>query len=235
MPHTIEDLAADPGRAAILLDVDGTLAPIVPRPEGASVPSATRTELRRLHAAYGVVACISGRAAVDAEQVVGVPGLTYVGEHGLELAPEALAWAGRVAAFGDSEAREVERKPLTVSFHFRTAVDETQARRELAGVADRARAAGLIPRWGRKVLEIRPPVRADKGTAVQTLLARAGLRRALYAGDDATDLDAFRALDELELGLRIAVVSPESPPGLASAADLVVRDPGELLALLRLL
>ncbi len=85
------------------------------------------------------------------------------------------------------------------------------------------------------MLEIRPPVAADKGTAVRTLLGTAGLRRALYAGDDATDLDAFRALDGLDLSVRLAVVTDEGPPELRAAADVTVSTPAELLELLQLL
>jgi trehalose 6-phosphate phosphatase len=83
------------------------------------------------------------------------------------------------------------------------------------------------------VLEVRPPVAADKGTAVTSLLAESGLSRALYAGDDSTDLDAFRALRSIELGVAVAVVSDESPSGLRDAADVVVSGPAGLLALLR--
>lgn len=232
-PDLLRALAADPPATALLLDVDGTLAPIVARPADAAVPDATRVELRRLHRRYGLVACISGRPGEDAQRVVGLPELTYVGEHGLELVPEARAWAPRVAALAEAVDREGERKPLTVTFHFREDADQESALRELEAVAERARAAGLEPRWGRKVLEVRPPVAADKGTAVRALLGRARLRRALYAGDDATDLDAFAALDGLDLGVRLAVVSDESPAGLREAADLTVRDPSELLEVLR--
>ncbi len=233
IPDSLRRLAAEPAAAALLLDVDGTLAPIVARPEDARVPGPTRQELRRLHARYGLVACISGRPSPDAERVVGVPELTYVGEHGLELADGAPAWAAAVAAFADAEVRPSERKQLTVSFHYRTDPDERAAVRELEAVAGRARAAGLVPCWGRKVLEIRPPLEAHKGTAVRALLERAGLHRALYAGDDTTDLDAFAVLAELELGVKVAVVSEEGPPALAEAADLAVRSPDELLAVLR--
>ena len=73
------------------------------------------------------------------------------------------------------------------------------------------------------VLEIRPPLETNKGTAVRSLLAARGLRRALYAGDDTTDLDAFRALEELELGVRVGVASAEGPRGIGEAADVVVR------------
>ncbi len=83
------------------------------------------------------------------------------------------------------------------------------------------------------MLEIRPPVHADKGTAVEELLAEAGLRRALYAGDDTTDLDGFRALDGLEVGVRVAVSSDEAPDDLVRSADIVVASPAELLELLK--
>lgn len=226
-------LAADPRAAALLFDVDGTLAPIVADPDSAQVPDETRLELVRLHGRYGLVACVSGRTGVDAARIVGVPELTYVGEHGLELDPAASAYADALAALARSAPWPAERKPLTVSFHYRDVDDEEEALGRLRLVAEQARAAGLVPRFGRKVLEVRPPVAADKGTAVTQLLERAGLRRALYAGDDATDLDAFRALEGLEVGVRVAVASTESPPGLREAADAVVAGPEELLALLR--
>src|SRR4029079_6820938 len=105
-----------------------------------------------------------------------------------------------------------ERKPLSVSFHFRRADDQEAARAYLTRVADAAEAEGLVPRWGRMVLEVRPPAAADKGTAVRTLVTRAGVRRALYAGDDRTDLDAFHGLDGLEHLVRVAVAAAGAAP-----------------------
>ena len=226
-------LAAAPAEAAILLDVDGTLAPIVERPEDASVPERTRAELRRLVDRYALVGCISGRASNDARRVVGVEGIRYVGEHGLELDPLAEEWSERVHAFADDAPWPAERKRLSVSFHYRTAPDPDVAREELELVAERALEAGLRPRWGRMVLEVRPPLDADKGEAVRRLLAERGLRRALYAGDDTTDLDAFLGLDGLDVALRIAVSSDEAPSDLGRAADLVVGSPEALLELLQ--
>jgi trehalose 6-phosphate phosphatase len=124
-------------------------------------------------------------------------------------------------------------KRLTLSFHYRQAADEEAAETYLRGVAERALEQGMRPRWGRKVLEIRPPLDADKGSAVRTLLESAGLDRALYAGDDSTDLDAFRGLDGLEVAVRVAVVSDEAPTDLGLAADLLLGGPDELLELLR--
>ena len=226
-------LAERPREAAILLDVDGTLAPIVSRPEDARVPEATQEVLNGLVDRYGLVACLSGRPAGDAERVVGVDGVRYVGEHGLELEPAAEAWAERLAVFAASADWPAEAgKRLTLSFHYRSASDVTAAEERLRAVADRAVEEGLRPRWGRCVLEIRPPIDADKGTAVGRLLEEVGLRRALYAGDDTTDLDAFRGLDGLELAIRVAVVSDEAPNELAGAADLVVDGPEALAEVL---
>ncbi len=230
----LERLVAAPLLAAILLDVDGVLAPIVDVPADANVPEPTRAELRRLHGRYGLVACVSGRSGADAARVVGVPELVYVGEHGLELAPEAAAWRERLHGFAATvDWDDVEPKPLTVSFHYRRADDEDEALQLLDAVAVRARSEGLVARFGRKVLELRPPLEANKGTAVLALLGERGLDRALFAGDDTTDLDGFAALDDLELGVRVAVASAEGPAGLREAADLVVDGPAEFLQVLR--
>jgi trehalose 6-phosphate phosphatase len=228
-------LASEPGRAAILLDVDGTLAPIVAGPENALIPDETRAELARLAARYALVACVSGRPGAEVERMLGVPGVAIVGEHGLELEPDAAAWAERIRRFARGVDWPSEAKPLSASFHFRRADDEAAARAYLTRVAEDAAAAGLVPRWGRMVLEVRPPVDAHKGTAVRTLVARAGVRRALYAGDDRTDVDAFDGLDGLELGVRVAVASAEAPPELLEAADVVVDGTEGVLELLRAL
>jgi trehalose 6-phosphate phosphatase len=236
-PAPLVPLVEAPERSALLFDVDGVLAPIVPRPELAVVPEETKAELRRLAGRYTLVACVSGRAGEEARRLVGVEGIGYVGNHGLELHPDASEAAARVAAFRDSVAWPVEDKHLSLSLHYREAPDEEAARAELELIARRARDAGLVPRWGRKVLEIRPPLDADKGTAVRSLLARSRANRALYAGDDTTDLDAFAALEAagLEHAVRIAVASDEGPAALREAADLVVETPVELLDLIRLL
>jgi len=224
-----------PQRSALVFDVDGVLAPIVARPELATVPDGTRRELGRLAGRYLLVACVSGRAGEDARRLVRVERVVFVGNHGLELEPEAADLAARIARFRDDVGLPVEDKRLTLSYHFREAADEAAARARLEEVAERARAAGLQARWGRRVLEIRPPVAAHKGTAVRTLLERSQAARGLYAGDDTTDLDAFAGLAAagLEHAVRIAIGSEEGPAELRDAADLVLGSPAELAALLR--
>jgi trehalose 6-phosphate phosphatase len=229
----LDRLAERPGETGLFLDFDGVLAPIVDRPEDAYPPQATRDELRRLAARYALVAIVSGRDGGDVRARVNVAGLVYVGSHGLELNPEAEAWRQRLVDFASSVAWPHEPKRLTLAFHYRDAVDEAAAVRELDAVAQRARDEGFVTRFGRKVLEVLPPLAADKGTAVRQLREERGLQRALVAGDDTTDLDAFHAVDELPCAVRVAVASPESPALLRESAEIVVESTDDFLALLR--
>lgn len=100
-------------------------------------------------------------------------------------------------------------------------------------IADSAREDGLVARYGRKVLEVLPPVGSHKGTAVRHLIDEHGLRRGLAAGDDTTDIDSFAALEGLDVAVRVAVASEESPQLLVDAADVVVGSTDEFLGLLR--
>jgi trehalose 6-phosphate phosphatase len=160
--------------------------------------------------------------------------IRVVGQHGLELEPAAAEWARPIHAFARSSGwPELELKPLTAAFHYRTAPDLQDARARLEEIATRALAEGFRTKWGRLVLEVVPPVDVSKGTAVRALLAESGLRRALYAGDDVTDVDGFRALDGLETAVRVAVASTEGPTELGELADVVVGSTGAFLDLLR--
>jgi trehalose 6-phosphate phosphatase len=239
-------LTSDPARAAIFCDVDGTLAPIVARADDAQVPKETSRLLGRLARRYGCVACVSGRAAADVRRLVGVGGITYAGSHGAELlepgsatprvAPAFQSWEPEVKRFtADRDTPElralrvrIEDKGPIMSFHWRGAPDEEAARAHLERLAREAGAAGLATHWGRKVLEIRPPVPIDKGQAVVELVQARGSRTALFAGDDVTDLDGFAALTrlledgELTAAVRVGVRSDEGPPEIVEQADLVV-------------
>jgi trehalose 6-phosphate phosphatase len=226
-------LAADPDSAALFLDVDGVLAPIVDRPEDARVPDTTRDVLRGLAPKYGLVACVTGRPSDVAREIVGVDELTYVGEHGLELEPRARDWADRIHAFAHRHAWQFyEEKPLSSAFHYRQAADAEAARLALEKVASDALGEGFRTRWGRFVLEVLPPVDCSKGTAVRALLDSSGLRRGLYAGDDTTDLDGFAALDGLEVAVRVAIVSSEGPSALGERSDLRLGSPEAFAELL---
>jgi trehalose 6-phosphate phosphatase len=252
-------LREDPARAAILTDVDGTLAPIVPRPEQAVVPERASELLAELSKRYGLVGCISGRRAEEARRLVGVEGIAYAGNHGLELlAPGAESpsfdpsLSGRErdaatflaeldgAALAGAGLRIEDKGPIQ-ALHWRGAMSERDAAARAHEIAADAGRAGLEPRWGRKVLELRPPGGGGKDAAVAALLSTDGVSMAAYAGDDRTDLDAFRRLrelereGELETAVCIGVLSDEGPPELAEEADLIVDGPAGWLALLEAL
>ena len=240
MPDAPDDLlaqlAVDPRKTGLFLDFDGVLAPIVERPEDAVAPPETRAELERLVDRYALVAVVSGRTGEDVRSRLGVEGVVCVGSHGLEAEPQADRWRRTLAAFAADAPwpeDEIEVKGLAVAFHFREQPDEREAVRRLDAIADSAREEGLVTRYGRKVLEVLPPVGSNKGTAVRQILEERGLRRALAAGDDTTDLDSFAALDGLDTAVRVAVASTEGPPALVEAADIVVDSPDEFLGLLR--
>ena len=135
----------------------------------------------------------------------------------------------------------MEHKRAISAFHWRGAPDEAAAERAVRAVAARAEASGFWTHWGRKVLEIRPPVALDKGRGIRRLLRDADLDAAVYAGDDLTDLDAFAGLRELhaEGRLRVPVCvgvrSEETPPRLEEEADVLVDGPGGVRMLLETL
>ncbi len=232
----LEPLVSAPAQTGIFLDFDGVLAPIVLHAEDAVVPVETRAELERLVARYGLVSVVSGRAGDDVRARVAVEGITYVGSHGLELDPAAEHWRDQIrefAAIAPWPPERTELKGLSVAFHFRGVEDAGAALRELELLAERATEDGLAPRFGRKVMEVLPPTGSNKGTAVRQLLEQAQLTRALVAGDDTTDIDAFRAVDDLGHAVRVAVVSEESPRVLRDEADIVLGSTAEFLELLR--
>ena len=245
----LRPVKADPARSAILLDVDGVLAPIVQHPDDAHMPETTRRPLIEVAKRYGVVACVSGRRASDARRIVSLGSIAYLGSHGSEvLHPgsiepemdrELQAWTRRVQQFAQESFDErlrrlrvrLEDKEAIAGLHWRGVPDEEGALAAVEEVAEQAEQAGFVSHWGRKVLEIRPPVRIDKGAGIVSLLKDTDLAAAVYVGDDVTDLDAFRGLTELrELGrldyaLRVGVHSDESPSALAEEADTLVEGP----------
>jgi trehalose 6-phosphate phosphatase len=259
MSEALAPLRLDPSRAAILLDIDGTLAPIVEQAADARVPEGTLQLLSQAARRYGLVACVSGRRASDARAMVGLGSITYLGSHGSELLeagwteavmdPELEEWARRIELFAaELDATQLQRlrvrledKRVILALHWRGAPDEDAARQAVEAVAQQAVGTGLRTHWGRKVLEVRPPVEIDKGAGVRRLLGSGRASAAMYVGDDTTDLDAFRALRELAAGgalkhsIAVGVASDEAPSAITSEADLVVEGTDGVLELLGIL
>jgi trehalose 6-phosphate phosphatase len=244
--EALEPIRSDPSHSAVLLDIDGTLAPIVRHAADAHVPEATRAVLIEISRRYRVVGCVSGRRATTARQIVAIGTIAYIGNHGGELLrpratapevdPDVAEWTTRVGDFvgrvyTSREQRlrvRSEDKGAIAAFHWRGAPDEEAAAEAVREIARRAEEEGLVVHWGRKVLEVRPPVALDKGLGIAALLRGVPVSAGLYVGDDTTDLDAFRGLRSLvqsgalEHAVCVAVSSDEAPPELAQEADVIV-------------
>ena len=238
----LESWNKNSGTIAVLTDIDGVLAPIVSTPDMSEVPEELRDLLRRLSGKCRIVAGVSGRSAEDALQLVGLEELVYYGNHGfeilrdgeVEIVPEAAPYQEKIEELEDKAREEleplgafVEEKGITASIHYRNASSEVGERcKEF--VKREGEQLGLRITVGRGVVEARPPIRADKGTATRKLVEEYEPQKALFIGDDTTDLDAFRELEKLrEEGalkeiLRIGVKSDEGPPEIISEADILV-------------
>jgi len=232
MPHAEEMARRLRGRRpAVFLDYDGTLTPIVARPELAVLDEATRATVRRL-ARSCPVAVVSGRDLKDVRALVGLDGIYYAGSHGFDIAgPRGLQHAhpAGVAALPRLDAAErrlremlrpvagalVERKRFSLAVHFRLVADDEVARVEESVDAELRHAPGLRKGHGKKVFELRPDVDWDKGSAVRWLLEALGLARdsvtPIYVGDDVTDEDAFRELAGHDGGIGIVVMDDPRP------------------------
>ena len=176
-PVRLVRFRSEPREAAVLLDIDGTLAPIVERPEDAAVPEETRNEVERLAGRYALVACISGRPAADARRIVGLDGIEYIGVHGLEGhpgVPEYTPQLERLVESADWPWRVETKAGVTAAFHYREVNDE-EAAEAVERVVETAEALGLAVQRGRKVVEVKPPIDADKGTAARALLEERGI------------------------------------------------------------
>lgn len=239
---------AAPGQAAVLLDFDGTLAPIVEDPASAVPLPAVAATLEGLRQRYAVVAVVSGRPVAFLVRHL-PPGLTLCGLYGLEQRrggvlsehPQAAGWRSTIDAVAADAARslptdvEVEHKGLSLTLHFRRHPEHATTTGVWA--AEAANVAGLHVRPAKMSLELHPPVTVDKGTVVDELTE--GLSLACYVGDDAGDLPAFDALDRLAARggtvLRVAVETTESSAPVLARADVRVSGPEGALDLLQAL
>lgn len=238
------------GPLLILLDLDGTLVPIRSTPDLVRLGPGTRALLTRLRDRYRTrVGVVSGRAVAVLRDLLQVPGLIYVGNHGLEIeglglrfvhpgAARAMADLAHAAGALEAALRGIrgvliERKGLSLSVHWRLVKrgDHAAFRRIVRQVLSRWVQDGAVGATrGKRVIELRPPVAWDKGAAVEWLGRRHGpyAGRLLYVGDDTTDEDAFRAVNRLG-GLSVLVGRRPR----TTAARWRVNTVGEVRALLR--
>lgn len=239
-PRSLAAFSAVEGRAGVLVDFDGSLSPIVARPELAQIREGARDALSRLVGRFAVVAVVSGRTRAELETLIGVPGVRLAALYGIgddTTLPEGLEDRVRAIASAIPGIR-VEPKGGSIAVHYRGASDPTAAEAALAEtLAPIAVEAGMELIEGKKVLELVPAGRPLKGGAVEQIVVDAGLDAVLYAGDDQADLKAFEVLDRLAaeglVVVKVAVHGPETPAALTAAADVVVDGPAGLVGLLR--
>ncbi len=240
--------------AGLVTDFDGTISRIVDHPETATVDAVALDSLRRLVPCLDLVAAVSGRPPAQLLAMLPVQGMVYAGNHGLEwweggrstVVPEAepylpaiasaLQWLrGRLSAPGVL----VEEKIASGSLHYRLSPDQVGARRAiLQAIAECPQVSQLRVAEGRRVVNLLPPVRVDKGTTLERLVHKRRLQGVVYLGDDVTDLDAFRALRSLrDAGVcdvfLVAVASSEAPPDLLKVADHTLDGVDAVASLLR--
>lgn len=238
----------------LLLDIDGTITPIAPRPSDVVVAEEARQVIDSLARTPGTcVAIVTGRSAGDARRVVGVDRAWYVGNHGLEVAapgeepvvPDVVAnFAQPVAVAGARIASLIraipgvilENKRWTLSVHYRLAARDAVPELGLR-VRKIARELGLDVAGGKEVFEIRPPVRINKGTAAIHIAARLGALEhgasILCAGDDETDEDMLRAIRERARAAVTVAVEPVLH-ARSTAAEFFVGSPSAMIELLEI-
>ena len=243
--------------AGLILDIDGTISEIAPTPGDAFVSDTVRHTLRRLAGQLTLVAVVSGRAAAVGAEMVGVDDMLYIGNHGMEWRHRDEPWthpgaaasraamtaaldeiAAEVRAGGHDNGIAVENKELSGTVHYRLATDPVAARAALLPlVAAAAERHGLIITEGRLIIELRPSIVVNKGTAIVDLVAEHRLRGIVFVGDDLTDVDGFVALrtlrDEEEIDtLRVGALAPETPRAVIDESDVTVRGVPAVEALL---
>lgn len=243
----VSQVASGPGPLLIATDLDGTLTPIVSRPSDARVAPATIAMLTRL-ATVARVAIVTGRDLNTARRMIPTDSVVIIGSHGLEstidgaLSPEvdrhALTAAlelveSRVTALVPNVMMHIERKAVSTAFHYRQA-PELQAGLRMAL---RELPAGLRLREGRMVLEVLPNTEAGKDLALRALVRHFRPKSVLTLGDDVTDVAMLREAGRLRAQgtrvLRVGVASgPETPPGLADEADIILTSSPEVIGTL---
>jgi trehalose 6-phosphate phosphatase len=247
-------LLSDPASALIAVDFDGTLAPIVARPEDARAAQGAVEVLTELAARVGAVAIISGRAAAEVVELAALTpesSLLVLGHYGLQswragllTTPTPVEGVARARSLLADLLRDadpgvrVEDKTHSLAVHTRAAGDPAGSLETLRpGLLRIAQACGLEAVPGRYVVELRPPG-SDKGGALRQLAAELGSRTVIYVGDDMGDLPAYAVVDQLRrdsgvAGLTVASVDPadsDAPPEVAARADLVLAGPTAVVA-----
>jgi trehalose 6-phosphate phosphatase len=238
-------------KTSILTDIDGTISEIANIPDEALVTASMQKVLSRLNNKFKMVGVISGRSAKKAKAMVGVDGVVYIGNHGMEyiigneifIDDEALKYLENIKRslekLENGELSKInglifEDKGVCIAIHYRECeLHENTRKKILNAINDSVDANKLKLTEGRKVVEIKPPISRDKGFIVEKILEKYDTDRVIYLGDDVTDYDAFIKLKELEKKgkIRMAsiiVLSKEIPDYVKNSSLFYVRSVDEV-------
>lgn len=248
---TLRTLTAEPA-FGLITDMDGTISPLVLNPPKALVTERNRQALVALRDVLPLVAVVSGRKAAAVQHIVNIPGLVYIGNHGMDqwqdgqvvVAPQAAPYAAalqevhRILAPLEQDGAEVEDKGASLSIHYRRAHDPQTFQKKAAPLIERAAVDhGMETFTGKMIFEVRPPIDIDKGVALVNLVEQYQLKAALFLGDDVTDLAAMRATRRLRQegvcnAWSVGVHSEDEPEALADSADFFAAGVGDVEELL---
>ncbi|MDR9459255.1 MAG: trehalose-phosphatase [Dehalococcoidia bacterium] len=218
----------------LITDVDGTISEIAPSPQEARVSPACREHLAALTGKVGLVAAISGRPVLEVREMVGIEGMVYIGNHGLErwqngtveFSPGAEDYAAKVLSALDElgnlftlEGLTFENKGVALAIHYRLCPDRERARQTILDIVETSALANQFRTLeGKMVVELRPPLDVNKGTAVEDLVARYNLKSGIYMGDDTGDIDAFRVMHRKGF-FSLCVIADETPDDVLRESD----------------
>jgi trehalose 6-phosphate phosphatase len=237
---------------AIVTDIDGTISEIAPTPDEAVVTHSMRRELVKLKDKFSLVAVISGRSAHYAREIVGVEGLLYVGNHGLEFLKDGKLFmdpeiekflpqikkTGKKLKEGDLSGISgllFEDKEICFSIHYRRCNQSENAREKILNTLENdPECKNLKISEGRCLVELKPPVSCNKGTILSNIIEQYNLEKVVYLGDDITDTDAFKKLKELNnqdtfRGASVLVLSDEIPSYVEKDSSFFVNSVDEVL------
>jgi trehalose 6-phosphate phosphatase len=241
---------------AIVTDIDGTISEIAPTPDEALVTDSMRNELIKLKEKFRLVAVVSGRSVLNARKMVGVEGLLYVGNHGLEflkdgrisMYPEIEKYLSQIQKTGQKlkngdlsniNGLIFEDKGICYSIHYRLSNPLENPREKIINTLQNdPECKKLKISEGRQLVELKPPVSYDKGTILNNIIEQHNLGKIIYLGDDITDADAFKKLKELETkgkikGASVLVLSNEIPSYVKKDSSFSVNDVNEVLKFFR--
>jgi trehalose 6-phosphate phosphatase len=237
---------------AIITDIDGTISKIASTPDEAVVTDSMRRELVKLKDKFSLVAVISGRSAFNAKEMVGVDGLLYVGNHGLEFLKDEKLFmdpkvekylpkikeAGKKLKEGDLSCITgllFEDKEICFSIHYRLCDPLENVREKILNILENdPECKNLKISEGRCLVELKPPVGCDKGTILSNIIEQYNLEKIIYIGDDITDDDAFKRLKKMEnedkvRSASVLVLSNEIPSYVKKDSSFFVKGVDEVL------